>query len=115
LRYYTVEATDEHEASRGLSETAELLVQCSAMSISGVSVCPLHAGIDSKLITAGLCDFHRRVAKGLYSCLIPTVTPYATRTSNPNANHGNLISKKPTQSCVSVIRGHCVEAAVRYI
>jgi len=39
------------------------------LAIGGVSVClsvrPSHAGIDSKLMIAGSCGFHRPVAHGL--------------------------------------------------
>ena len=52
--------------------------------IDGVSICPSHAGINSKLITVGLCVFHRRLGKEILFFFRPTFIVMVEGTSNPN-------------------------------
>jgi len=65
-RYCTVEATDRHETSRGLSPTAELLVNISVFAAVFLEIKDIHVHIDIQAIKAGHCTFCRRTVGSVF-------------------------------------------------
>ena len=78
--------------------------------IGSVSICPLYAGIDSKLMNLGSCSFHWQVAQFFET----NIHILGGRTPNSNHNPGNPHLEKIHISvhCIRVICGCCPQATV---
>ena len=77
------------------------------IGITNMSVCPLHAGVESKLMIIGSCTFHHRLTPGLLGYDSWCQKTWVTVTPNPIKP--NL--ENPTQAC---IHDHCKITSVRW-